>query len=301
MITARRLLTGAGLSTAALAFGGTTPALVTCTETYNGTAWSAGGALASARYSAGGAGTNTAALTFGGFGTVPATGARSCTETYNGTAWSAGGALITARYGPAGAGTNTAGLAFGGVSFPAPTTLACSEIYNGSSWSTGGAMNRSRTQLAGDGASNTAAFAASGQVNLGTSTTCTEVYCAGPVSASIQTFNYSNTTGVTTVSSLIETSAHRYKHNVQQLSSQLYKINQLNPVEFDWKLNEKHDIGFIAEEVQEIYPELVNTNDNGEVEGLSYSKMISALVKGMQEQQQQLNSLIQEINNLKNK
>ena len=75
----------------------------------------------------------------------------------------------------------------------------------------------------------------------------------------------------------------------------------MKPVEFDWKSNQKHDIGFIAEEVQEVYPELVNVNEQGEVEGLSYSKMISALVKGMQEQQEQIKNLTQEINNLKNK
>jgi hypothetical protein len=53
--------------------------------------------------------------------------------------------------------------------------------------------------------------------------------------------------------------------------------------------------------VQEVYPEVVNTNEQGEVEGLSYSKMVAALVKGMQEQQAQISALITEINNLKNK
>jgi hypothetical protein len=38
----------------------------TCTESYNGSAWTAGGALGAGRYSLAGAGTNTAALAFGG-------------------------------------------------------------------------------------------------------------------------------------------------------------------------------------------------------------------------------------------
>jgi hypothetical protein len=118
MNTARCALAGAGTNTAALAFGGATP-----TETYNGTSWSAGGALITARNLLAGAGTNTAALAFGGqdsgFATV------ACTETYNGTSWSAGGAMITARTNLAGAGTNTAALAFGGAT---PTTVACTEL-----------------------------------------------------------------------------------------------------------------------------------------------------------------------------
>ena len=73
-------------------------------------AWSAGGAMITARCSLAGAGTNTAALAFGGATlTIVA-----CTEAYNGTSWSAGGVLSTARYRLAGAGTNTAALAFGG-------------------------------------------------------------------------------------------------------------------------------------------------------------------------------------------
>ena len=44
MITDRNNLAGAGTQTAALAFGGASPAIRACTETYNGTSWSAGGA-----------------------------------------------------------------------------------------------------------------------------------------------------------------------------------------------------------------------------------------------------------------
>ena len=123
MITDRNNLAGAGTQTAALAFGGASPAIRACTETYNGTSWSAGGALSTARYNLGGAGTNTAALAFGGFTLTPVASV-ACTETYNGSTWSTGGALITARSNPAGAGTNTAALAFGGS--PA---LACTETY----------------------------------------------------------------------------------------------------------------------------------------------------------------------------
>jgi uncharacterized protein YukE len=295
MIAGRSYLAGAGASnTAVLAFGGSiSPVNTACTETYNGTAWSAGGAMIAGRYLLAGAGTTTSALAFGGRDVNCITVA--CTEAYNGSSWSAGSALSVVRYQLAGSGaSNTAVLAFGGNN---GSILSCTEAYNGTSWSAGSALINARKSLAGAG-TNTAALAFGGY-NPPTTVACTEAYNSSTTLT--KSFDYSSTTGITTVSQLIETSAQRYKQNVQQLTSQLSKINQLKPVEFDWKSNQKHDIGFIAEEVQEVYPELVNINEQGEVEGLSYSKMISALVKGMQEQQEQIKNLTQEINNLKNK
>ena len=117
-------------------------------------AWTAGGAMGTARYRLAGAGaSNTAALAFGGQFIC------ACTESYNGTSWTAGGAMAIGRNRLAGAGTNTAALAFGGFCSP---SVACTESYNGSSWTAGGALGTSRYQLAGAGASNTAALAFGG-------------------------------------------------------------------------------------------------------------------------------------------
>ena len=97
MATARHVLAGTGASnTAALAFGGNSGyERVTCTESYNGSSWTAGGALGTGRQGLAGAGTNTAALAFGG---LADSGPPLCTESYNGTSWTAGGALGTARH-----------------------------------------------------------------------------------------------------------------------------------------------------------------------------------------------------------
>ena len=104
---------GASVNTS-LAFGGYDSNLndnTTCTEEYNGTSWSSGGALATGRMSLAGTGTQTAALAVGGgISSI----ASSCTEEYDGTSWSSGGALSTARDCLAGAGTPTSGLAAGG-------------------------------------------------------------------------------------------------------------------------------------------------------------------------------------------
>jgi len=142
-------------------------ATVSCTEEYDGSSWTAGGALITGRYRLAGAGTQNAGLAFGGYSP-----SRSCTEEYNGTSWSAGGALITARRSLAGAGEQNAALAFGGL-IP-PSGVSCTEEYNGTSWSAGGALITARQLLAGAGEQN-AALAFGGLVSPSV-LSCTEEY-----------------------------------------------------------------------------------------------------------------------------
>ena len=97
---------------------------------------------------------------------------------------------------------------------------------------------------------------------------------------------------------ITETSALKFKENITPLNSQLEIINKLNPVNFDWKEDGKKDFGFIADEVEEIIPELVSYKEN-EVHGLHYSKLTPILVKALQEQQTQIEELKQEIKKLK--
>lgn len=104
--------------------------------------------------------------------------------------------------------------------------------------------------------------------------------------------------GTLTAVSIIETSAKRYKENIQNLDS-ADNIYKLRPVTFDWKSNQKNDIGFIAEEVNKIIPMLAEINENGEVEGVKYSKLTTLLTKALQIHEQQIQSLIEEINILK--
>jgi hypothetical protein len=291
MINARRNLAGAGTQNTGLAFGGNSGGAVVCTEEYDGASWSTGGSMIDARQDLSGAGAQNAALAFGGV-TPTVVG---CTEEYDGSSWTTGGALNCARYSAGGAGTQNAGLSFGGV-ISGGGIRKCTEEYDGTSWSNGSGMITTRYILAGAGSQKLAL--AFGGNTIPAAVTCTEEYTGAQ--AVEKTFDYSVDTGITTVSCLIETSAKRYKDNIQELTSQLNKINQLKPVEFDWKTSRKHDIGFIAEDVAKVYPEIVKTNEVGEVEGISYSKMVAALIKAIQEQQQQLSNLAKKIDNLSN-
>lgn len=76
-----------------------------------------------------------------------------------------------------------------------------------------------------------------------------------------------------------ELSSMTLKTNIQPLSNSLETINQLNGVKFNWK-DDREDgaqIGFIAEEVNKIIPELSDGS------GVSYSKFVALLVEGIKE------------------
>jgi hypothetical protein len=92
--------------------GGLAGSASNVTEEYDGTSWSAGGNLATARAWLAGAGTQSAGLCMGG--DLSGLGGGNVTEEYDGTSWSSGGNLATARQASAGAGTQSAGLSMGG-------------------------------------------------------------------------------------------------------------------------------------------------------------------------------------------
>ncbi len=135
-----------GTQTAAVAAGGNISGSVTNkTEEYNGTGWTAGNTLGTARRSSQAAGLESAGLIFGGDTSVNSTGFSNLTETYNGTNWSEANELNTSRGAGSGAGLSTAGVAIGGSTGPgAPNYSGVVENWNGSSWTNGTSVNTAR-------------------------------------------------------------------------------------------------------------------------------------------------------------
>jgi hypothetical protein len=109
--------------------------------------------------------------------------------------------------------------------------------------------------------------------------------------------------GTARVTTLIETSAAKYKTNIQHLDSQLSKVTQLEPVTFDWinKPNPKTNIGLIADEVEKIYPEFVSKTEDGEIEGIEYSKLTTVLIQSIKELKEIVDKQQEQINTLLNK
>ena len=81
------------------------------------------------------------------------------------------------------------------------------------------------------------------------------------------------------------TSDSRLKENIVDLPSQLNNICALRPVEFDYIESEGggHQIGFIAQEMQAVYPDVVNEQEDGMLAISGWSKTEARLVKAIQE------------------
>ena len=96
--------------------------------------------------------------------------------------------------------------------------------------------------------------------------------------------------GALSATSITETSALKYKENINEITSSDIIYN-LRPVTFDWTKDGSHDVGLIAEEVGDHMPELVSKDKEGNVEGVKYSKLTSLLIKAVQDQQKEIDYL----------
>jgi hypothetical protein len=93
----------------------------------------------------------------------------------------------------------------------------------------------------------------------------------------------------------------RLKENVKNLPSQLSNIMSLRPVEFDYKDGSGHQIGFIAQEMKEIYDDAIGEDENGYLTITGWSKTEARLVKAIQEQNQLILELSAKVSALENK
>jgi hypothetical protein len=87
-------------------------------------------------------------------------------------------------------------------------------------------------------------------------------------------------------------SDERLKENIVDLSPQLDNIMALKPREFDYKDGSGHQIGFIAQEMQEVYPDVVCEGPDGMLNVAGWSKTESRLVKALQELKAQFDAYV---------
>ena len=98
-------------------------------------------------------------------------------------------------------------------------------------------------------------------------------------------------------------SDYRLKENVDYDFTALDRVKQLKPARFNFIVDADTTVdGFIAHEVQDIVPEAVTGEKDGEeMQGIDQSKLVPLLTKAIQEQQDQIDKLSKEIVKLKKK
>ncbi len=104
--------------------------------------------------------------------------------------------------------------------------------------------------------------------------------------------------------SYVKSSDRRLKHNVRGLPMTNNKLMLLKPSSYLWRDQPKSDrrsIGFIAQQVQPLFPELVHQGSDGEENYLSldYDGFVVLAIKAIQEQQVMIKELQKEVGELR--
>ena len=146
-----------------------------------------------------------------------------------------------------------------------------------SQWSTGGSLS---------------IFYTSGNVGIGTTAPSYKLHVAGDIYA---------TGDVTSFSDM------RYKTNIQPLQHCLDRVQNISGVTYNFKADVEQDqeaakrhIGFLAQEVEEQFPELVLTDSQG-TKSVAYGNTVAVLLECIKELSSHVASINQRLNNLENK
>jgi len=111
--------------------------------------------------------------------------------------------------------------------------------------------------------------------------------------------------GTLEISSLAGPSDRRLKKEIAPIKNVLQKIQKLDGVSFQWRQDEFPDrwfaqgrqLGLIAQEVEKILPELVETDAKG-YKSVEYIQLIPVLLEGLKEQQREINTLKESLKKL---
>ena len=161
----------------------------------------------------------------------------------------------------------------------------------------------------GNGSAGAPAYSFSGDTNngmyyittdtIGFSTAGTErlrITAGGAMGLGITPTNTSGRFEATNDIVAYSTSDKRWKTGIKNIDSPLEKISQINGVEFDWiedepvHGNKGHDVGVIAQEIELILPEAVQTRESG-MKAVQYDKIIPLLVEAIKELQKEIKEL----------
>ena len=91
------------------------------------------------------------------------------------------------------------------------------------------------------------------------------------------------------------TSDATLKTNVETLSGSLDAVMSMRGVSFDWIESGKSEVGVIAQEVEEVMPDLVNTNEQG-IKSVKYGNMVAVLIEAIKDQQKRIEALEAQLN-----
>jgi len=145
-----------------------------------------------------------------------------------------------------------------------------------------------------------------GRVGINNYRPATELHVKGTISGSSFGPILSTTISGSLINSsgdivAFQSSDERLKDNLTHILNPIEKVKQINGYEFDWNdkqdIYKGHDVGVIAQEVEQIMPELVRDNSNG-YKAVKYEKLVPLLIESIKDQQKQIDELKKKLEEL---
>jgi hypothetical protein len=136
-------------------------------------------------------------------------------------------------------------------------------IQNGTTNGVGDLAIYTRNAVADTAMTERMRVLASGNVGIGTITPSEKLEVSGNVKAT----------------SFLYTSDRRLKKNVKPIENSLPKILALTGVSFNWKKNGVPTIGFIAQDVEKVIPEVVKTDSQSSFKSVEYANIVALVVE----------------------
>ena len=104
-------------------------------------------------------------------------------------------------------------------------------------------------------------------------------------------------TGTCTASVFNATSDATLKTNIVPIENPLAILEKITGVSFDWRDNEGSAEGVLAQDVEQVLPNAVSTDEKGK-KSVSYNNLVGVLIEAVKGQQEQINKLKDKLNGL---
>lgn len=96
---------------------------------------------------------------------------------------------------------------------------------------------------------------------------------------------------------LPQPSDKRLKENIHTITDPISKVCSLRGVSYDLKESKKKQVGLIAQEVEQVIPEVVADIPDG-YKGIHYGNLVGLLIEAIKDQQKQIDDLTEKLENL---
>jgi hypothetical protein len=117
-------------------------------------------------------------------------------------------------------------------------------------------------------------------------------------SYAIDVINTASAAGRVRANAFVTYSARELKKDIQPLNNPMDKLNKLQGVSYNWKGTsgwskgwKSQEVGFIADEVAKVLPQIAMTDDAGKSHGIDYGKLTAVLTEAVKQQDTEIKNL----------